>query len=616
MDGGTRRDVSIVPPQGGYVAKRCPLRVHFDLVPPPVDPAPESIVARARMDAGIAFEAEVFETLAEHHPGALVLDDDRPEDEREAETVAALTRGVALVLGGRLPVDEVGRRSGTPDLLVRAGHRPDGRWAYVPVDVKHHKTLSPRLDDDRKPPALVSALATPVLDQAQEDPAWTVGSLRNDALQLAHYHRMLEAIGHATLEGAWGGVIGKERRVAWLDLGAARYRTAFKGDDDQSALDRYDHEFAFRLDVLAAALAGERIVEPVLCGDCDGCPWWGWCGPELDRVDSISLLPLHGYVQWKSHQRAGIDSRADLAGLDRHSALVRDALPETVDIAALLAWADSVGPETPLDGSEAALERLAALDVATAGDLLALDRRALALHNLLVGSSLAGAVDLARVAVHGGGHLYRRRGIDRVIVPEADVDIDIDMESALTGATYLWGALVDDDYVGVAGWDAADPPLEARVFVAFWDWLQEQRRAAAAGGLRLRTWCWSAGAERGALVQGAAMAEAHLGRVGVAAEVAEFVASEQFVDLLHVLRTQLESGGSNGLKHIAPRAGFRWRDETPAGDLSMLWHQQAVAGDETARRRLLVYNEDDVRATAAVRAWLRTEAFPSIADLD
>lgn len=54
--------------------------------------------------------------------------------------------------------------------------------------------------------------------------------------------------------------------------------------------------------------------------------------------------------------------------------------------------------------------------------------------------------------------------------------------------------------------------------------------------------------------------------------------------------------------------------------MSMLWHRMAGdgAGDETtaARRRLLDYNEDDVRATAAVRRWLRSPTFPAIEDLD
>ena len=65
-----------------------------------------------------------------------------------------------------------------------------------------------------------------------------------------------------------------------------------------------------------------------------------------------------------------------------------------------------------------------------------------------------------------------------------------------------------------------------------------------------------------------------------------------------------------GLKLIAGHAGFRWRDDDPGGLNSQTWFADAVhAPDagmrEAARQRVLDYNEDDVRATAHLRAWLR-----------
>ena len=616
-----RRAVGGVPPQGAYVAKRCPLRVQFDLVPPPEGPRSRSLVAEARILAGEAFEMSVRAELLEAHPGALHLDESVGEGDRLAATQQAMADGVDLILGGRLPVDEPGRRSGRPDLLVLAGRRPDGTASYLPVEVKHHKTLA-RRERDSQEPGRVSALAAPGLTAAQPDPAWTVRALRGDALQLAHYRRMLETCGHAA-DHAWGGVIGKERRVAWIDLDAPRFRATWKGQDTESALERYDFEFAFRLDVLAAALDGEHLVEPVLVDECDACPWFSHCGPRLEASDSVSLLPLHGYVQWHSHRRAGVLTRRDLARLDRRTALLRDALPAATDVAGLLDRARACAAGTPIAELAEAAEQLAVLvdhSVATAADLLALDQRALALHDRMVGGSLAGAVDVARVAVFGGGALHRRRGVGAVEVPAADVEIDIDMESTLDGATYLWGALVDGAYLPVVDWGPSGELLEARLFTRFWGWVEEQRRAAVDHGQRIAFYCWSAGAERGALTAGAALAETHLGAEGVSEAVASFVAGDEFVDLLAVLKAQLESGAGNGLKAIAPRAGFSWRDPEPAGELSMLWHRTAVDGSgneaAAARRRLLAYNEDDVRATAAVRAWLRSTTFPSVEDLD
>lgn len=528
--------------------------------------------------------------------------------------------GVEVILGGRLPVDEAGRRTGRPDVLVRAGTRPGGLATYLPVDVKHHKTLGPR-ERDNQGPGLLSALDHPSPSAAQPDPAWVVRSLRGDALQLAHYLRMLEACGHAG-DRPWGGIIGKERRVAWIDLAAPRFRPTW-GHDTESALERYDFEFAFRLDVLAAALAGEHIVGPVQVDECDSCPWYSHCGPRLRDSDSVSLLPLHGYVQWHTHRRAGVLTRRDLASLDRRTALLRDALPPGTDVAALLARAASVGPGTPITElvGDAPKQVAVLVDhgVTTAGDVAALDRRALSMHNRMVGGSLAGAIDVARVAVFGEGALHRWRGVASVEVPAADVEIDIDMENALDGTTYLWGALVAGTYVPLVDWGEPTEVLEAGLFARFWDWIGRQRRIAHEGGRTIAFYCWSAGAERGALTSGAALAEKHLGAVGAREAVAAFVGSDEFVDLLAVLRAQLESGGGNGLKAVAPRAGFAWRDDEPAGDRSMLWHGVAVngAGDEAtaARRRLLDYNEDDVRATAAVRRWLRSTTFPAVEDL-
>lgn len=619
-----RRDVSGVPPQGGYVAKRCPLRVQFDLIPPAEAPLPESVMARARMDEGNAFEESVFAELLRACPGALHLDGTVGRDERLVATVQAMADGVDLILGGRLPDDEVGRRSGNPDVLIRAGAGPHGRAGYLPVDVKHHKTLDPRQRDNQDP-GLLSPLATPGISAAQPDPAWVVRSLRNDALQLAHYQRMLRACGHAG-EEPWGGIIGKERVVAWIDLDAPRFRATWKGHDVETAFQRYDLEFAFRLDVLAAALAGDHIVEPVLVDECGSCPWYSHCGPRLEESDSVSLLPLHGYVQWHSHRRAGVVTRHDLARLDRRTALLRDALPPSTGVAELLDLARSASPDTPIGELWGDQPKPVAVlldhGVATAGDVVALDERVLSMHNRMVGGSLAGAIDVARVAAFGAGALHRRRGVAAVEVPGGDVEIDIDMENTLDGTTYLWGALLGGAYLPFVDWGPPSELLEAQLFARFWEWIDQQRRMAHDSRRRIVFYCWSASAERGALMSGAALAEAHLGAAGAREAVEAFVGGDEFVDLLAVLRAQLESGAGNGLKSIAPRAGFSWRDDEPAGELSMLWHRTAVDGGaddgdvKAARRRLLDYNEDDVRATAAVRRWLCSTSFPAIEDLD
>jgi predicted RecB family nuclease len=70
-------------------------------------------------------------------------------------------------------------------------------------------------------------------------------------------------------------------------------------------------------------------------------------------------------------------------------------------------------------------------------------------------------------------------------------------------------------------------------------------------------------------------------------------------------------------------AGFRWRDAEASGENSMRWYRAAVgmdgAGrDDGQRRRLLEYNEDDVRATMTLRHWMSSSAIndiPYVGDL-
>jgi len=66
-------------------------------------------------------------------------------------------------------------------------------------------------------------------------------------------------------------------------------------------------------------------------------------------------------------------------------------------------------------------------------------------------------------------------------------------------------------------------------------------------------------------------------------------------------------------------AGFSWRGPEVGGDLAIVRYIEATsAADESvreeARQWILEYNEDDVRATAALREWLdqRASLLPSI----
>ncbi|WP_191892508.1 ribonuclease H-like domain-containing protein, partial [Streptomyces griseoaurantiacus] len=122
-----------------------------------------------------------------------------------------------------------------------------------------------------------------------------------------------------------------------------------------------------------------------------------------------------------------------------------------------------------------------------------------------------------------------------------------------------------------------------------------------------------------------ASAERFAGKPGIpdVEAVKEFISSNQWVDLFGVVRDQFLCAHGKGLKTIAPAAGFSWRDPEAGGENSMRWYRDAVGmdgqePDESQRRRLLDYNEDDVRATHALRRWITDggpNAIPYTGDL-
>ena len=78
-----------------------------------------------------------------------------------------------------------------------------------------------------------------------------------------------------------------------------------------------------------------------------------------------------------------------------------------------------------------------------------------------------------------------------------------------------------------------------------------------------------------------------------------------------VVKSQIQTEGPLGLRSLAGGAGFSWRDPNPSGEASMSWYEIACgdgAPAEASRRRLLEYNEDDCRATLALRDWLNGPA--------
>jgi predicted RecB family nuclease len=426
---------------------------------------------------------------------------------------------------------------------------------YVPILVVRHKVSDPGQG------AQTTSLAMPWPDARQPDARRRVRPQPRDVLRLAHAYRMLQAAGRTADGPAVAGVIGLDGdAVVWHDLEAPTW------PGSRTALGEYDARFADRLAIATtAATGGEPLAQPSRIVECRTCPWWPVCRVELERARDVSLV-VRG----------------------EEAATLRAAGVRTVDDLALVDPDDESLPQT--------------------------------------GMPMADAVGLAKAWL---ANLTVVRRVPRIDVPRAEVEVDVDMESFGDSGAYLWGALLTGADVGqrqgyhaFATWEPLPTDDEARSFAAFWQWLMVVRLRARARGLSFRAYCYNELAENRWLLSSA---KRFAGKPGIPTteQVQAFITSDAWFDLFGSVRDHFLCSRGKGLKTIAPVAGFTWRDAEASGENSMRWYRHAVGmdgshPDDNQRVRLLEYNEDDVRATHALRGWMSSPAVyevPYVGDL-
>ncbi|WKD60006.1 TM0106 family RecB-like putative nuclease [Corynebacterium caspium] len=224
----------------------------------------------------------------------------------------------------------------------------------------------------------------------------------------------------------------------------------------------------------------------------------------------------------------------------------------------------------------------------------------------LIEADLPQASALAK-AWRAGVQILRRQPAITPAIPRFAHEIDIDMEAYLDHGAYLWGAWDGDTYQAFITWGELGTAAEGENFARFWAWLKPQL------GPDVGVYCYSNNGENHLLRQSAKRFGGQRFGDLIApelAEIEEFISSAQWIDVFAAVRGQLVGTQGLGLKVVAPHAGFQWRESGLDGEESINIYQVATdpaAPEEDrkkARNLLLSYNEDDCRATAAVRQWL------------
>lgn len=567
---------------GAYAARSCAVKTHnaFDpTIPSPIRETDEALTEL--FEGGEQFRDAVLNRLISAAGGRVIdlrLADELPAHIQSGACAEAVDSGAELIIGGLLPRDPDHHRVGRPDGLIRGLDRPDGRPGYHVLEIKMHKiherkrpTTAPRPNTS----LLVSPFSAPPPDHADEVEGYgfRTGSREADLIQLAHYHRMLTDRGWDAPGRPLAGLVGTddwstEDLITWMDLDEPLLRTFSRtgssGWTARSALVRYDHEHAFRVDVATtAAQQGQNgaspgpLVQPIVTDECSRCQWWDHCRSQLPD-DDVSLrigkgaLDVREIATLRAH---GISTVSDLAGVDLDQ-LLEWYLPEVTHRA----------------GAEERLRRAA-------------HRATLIIEGVHFERITSGAIE----------------------VPGADVEIDFDIETTAEGSIYLWGfrthqgGSTDGSYQPFVEFADPDADSERELAVRALSWLRQQSEQQPS----VRIYHYS-GFELAALRR---LAEAHPDEpiFGWALEFAD----TSFCDLFPVIKANFFGVNGIGLKPVATLgAGFNWRDDDAGGLNSTRWFIDAVHAEtaeqrQLARTRVLQYNEDDVIATAVVRAWLR-----------
>ena len=527
---------------------------------------------------GFSHEKKAIEALEEVNPKIIKISQNRNSDQMELDTVDALLNPDAVIIvGGYIANRAEGElakafgidfipteRSSRPDLIVKVGLRADGRTAWAPVDIKSHKAI----ETSKSNFIFTSPISNiiPVQENREE------GRLDyNDLHQLAHYTRHFQAIG---IDGddLWVGIIGRDlNNCVWARIGDV---VTGSGKGQESFLSEYDQQYAAAREVVRLSqienedLTKKSGVIPVNSSGkmgCTVCKYKSTCLEEMKAFDGG-----HGHVTLL----ARVTPRT-----------VATHFPQFQSINDLI-------EQTPLN------------------DAMVTARIRARVHQTQIPELLDPSTPF--------------------ILPEADIEIDIDLENSMevlrdleidepmgVDRLYLYGYGIHDRTVS-KDWKTAvidtfsdysnTEEGEFDVMSKMWIKLQKEIERAESLGKTIKifhyspheyTW-WKKFAER------------FVGRPGVPTLSAlEIFKANYLVDLYPLAQKYSFPAESYSIKDLAPLAKFEWSVDMAGGANSLFKYKAAINKDlddatrKQAREWLDAYNRDDVKATFAVRNYMR-----------
>ncbi len=245
--------------------------------------------------------------------------------------------------------------------------------------------------------------------------------------------------------------MGREGRVVWYDLDQPQWHPSGYIQDpppqELSTMEVYDLEFGHRLSVIDASWihlsdpSSPLLAEPIAVPECGGCGWQDWCFERMEASGDVSLLPGMTIEKRFTCLARGVSTLQELASLDSRTARL---IAAGTDLQHLTNEAQLADPSTPVTDLLASrpkqAERLVAEGICTVADVACIDPLTASFSDAGIGD-LPQQIDNARARI-GPFPAYRRRGIDQIVVPRADIEVDVDMENVNAGC-YLWGTLLN-----------------------------------------------------------------------------------------------------------------------------------------------------------------------------